>query len=284
MILCGIPCLIAINQDVPKSRTRGANLMQDNFLRKIMEAYIKPSQFPGGFPRACLCIFLFSSGSAPMFFLLLMLRDLVGITDQVALQRNFSLISIDFFLAAAVAASLNGVLLPNKQKVQRGQTPSWEVRSGSFIVTALATIGFGIVCLLLPFVYFFHTQLMRARALYILSALLGATFGLVFSRFQDCTWQLLPPNVEFANAMGFSTMWKLLGAGLGNFFSGLILDLCQKDEEFLPNTKGKTTLVGYRFIGYLIVCACSGLLSFSAAALVFTIPGKMESEKTTTPD
>merc|ERR1712083_1168651 len=97
---------------------------------------------------------------------------------------------------------------------------------------------------------------MGARAFYILSALLGATFGLVFSRFQDCTWQLLPPNVEFANAMGFSTMWKLLGAGLGNFIAGLILDLCHKDDKDMMSDPQETDRPCWLQIYWLPHCLC----------------------------
>jgi len=281
MFVCGIPPLLAISRDIPKSNTRGANRTGQSFLASCVEAYVKPSQYEGGFPCACLCIFLFSCGSAPMFFLLLMLRDLVGIDEQVALQRHFSLISIDFFLSAAVAAVLNAVISPKKPNSGRGTPGSGEIRESSFKFTAIAVISFGVVCVLMPFVYFLPHKANRAQALYILGSFLGATFGSVFARFQDCTWQLLPPKVEFANAMGFSTMWKLLGAGLGNFFSGLVLDLFQSDRPLPVDTdiKHATHLVAYKIGGYMAVCFGSAALAFITGGLVLTIPRKARQAK-----
>jgi len=275
MFLCGIPPLLVISRDIPKSNTRGASRTGQSFISSIIEAYVKPSQYEGGFPCACFCIFLFSCGSAPMFFLLLMLRDLVGINEQVRLQRHFSLISIDFFLSAAVAAVLNALVSPKKPPTTR-VTESADIRVTSFRLTAFATLSFGVVCVLMPFVHFFPHEGDRAKAFYVLASGLGATFGSVYARFQDCTWQLLPPKIEFANAMGFSTMWKLLGAGLGNFIAGLVLDLFQSDKPLpldIVNTR-QTNLVGYKIGGYMAVCWGSAVLAFITGFLVLTIPGK----------
>uniref|UniRef100_A0A7S0B329 Major facilitator superfamily (MFS) profile domain-containing protein n=1 Tax=Pyrodinium bahamense TaxID=73915 RepID=A0A7S0B329_9DINO len=279
MFTCGVPPLLAITRDIPNSNTRGASRLGQSFLASCVEAYLKPAQYEGGFPCACLCIFLFSCGSAPMFFLLLMLRDLVGIDEQVRLQRHFSLISIDFFLSAAVAAVLNALVSPKRPKGSSNSAS--ELRESSFRYTAFATMSFGIVCVLMPFVSFFAQKANRAQAFYVLSALLGATFGSVYARFQDCTWQLLPPNVEFANAMGFSTMWKLLGAGLGNFIAGLVLDLFQKKQQLPPDadTLHATHLVAYQIGGYYAVCFGSAFLAFVTGALVLTIPGKAAKAK-----
>merc|ERR1719361_2866016 len=99
----------------------------------------------------------------------------------------------------------------------------------------------------MPYVRLPPTLAGRAGSFYVISALLGASFGSVFSRFQDCNWQLLPPQIETANAMGFSTMWKLLGAGLGNFIAGLVLDVFQTDSGVLPGPGStKTQLVAYK--------------------------------------
>jgi len=278
MFVCGIPPLLAINsaRDVPKNKTRGAGRTGQSLLASCVEAYVKPSQYEGGFPCACACIFLFSCGSAPMFFLLLMLRDLVGIDEQVRLQRHFSLISIDFFLSAAVAAALNALAAP-KKPANGERAAATEIRATSFKLTAVAVISFGIVCILMPFVHFFPHKANRAQAFYFLAALMGATFGSVYARFQDCTWQLLPPNVEFANAMGYSTMWKLLGAGLGNFLAGLVLDLFQEKNQLAADASHhNTNLIAYKIGGYMAVCFGSAFLAFVTGALVLTIPGKAE--------
>jgi len=270
MFACALPPLLIIQRDSPRVAARSANLSQQPFLLSCIDAYVRPSQFPGGFPLACLCIFVFSCGSAPMFFLLLMLRDLVGITERISLQMHFSLISIDFFMSAAVAAALNAMLAPKARKTPGRTSAFTEIRANSFQITAVSVIAFGIACLLMPFVYVFPSRAGRINAFYIISAFLGATFGSVYARFQDCSWQLLPPNVETANAMGFSTMWKLLGAGLGNFIAGLVLDLFQ--EQTVGTVGDGTSLIAYRKAGYVTVCMTSAVLAFIAGGLVLLLP------------
>jgi len=274
MLLCGLPALLLIDGDAPAAPVSARR--QGSFLASAVEAYVRPSRFQGGFPRACLCIFLFSCGTAPMFFILLMIRDLVGIEEPLQLQRHFSLVSIVFFLSAAIAAALNALAAPPKPKrVVDRQT---EVRAQSFHMTATSVVAFGVVCIMIPFLRIFHDVPTRTRVFYVVASFMGATFGSVFSRFQDCNWQLLPPGVETANAMGYSTMWKLLGAGLGNFGAGLVLDLFQYDHRtasighHATSAGSGSTLVAYRFAGYLAMCLSSAGFVLVSAMLVLTLP------------
>ena len=70
-------------------------------------------------PRDALEVFVFALGTAPMFFLLLMVRDLVGIHSQamheirgaavkVIQQKEFSYLSVTFFVFSVVAAVFSG--------------------------------------------------------------------------------------------------------------------------------------------------------------------------------
>jgi MFS family permease len=267
MLFCGLPALLLIS-DAPGRKPPKHKPLANS----IIEAYVKPSQYVGGFPRACLCIFLFSFGSAPMFFLLLMLRDLVGISDPVTLQTNFSFISMDFFLSAALAAALNVLTAPKgsadtkrqgTQNESDNSSSSRELRSRSFDMTAASVFAFAVVVVLIPCIHLFPTFLGRRRFFYILAAFMGATFGSVYARFQDCNWQLLPQGVETATAMGYSTMCKLLGAGLGNFGAGLILDCFQASSSS-----------GISLNGYIALCACSAFFVVLSGARVRTIPRK----------
>lgn len=273
MFSCGIPPLLLINKDCP--RAGGSSRASKPFFQSCIDAYQRPARFPGGFPMACACIFIFSCGTAPMFFMLLMLRDLVGIENNIRLQTQFSLISIDFFLSAAVAAILSSLAAPSRGARQAGNhtgaSSFTEIRVNSFRMTAASVIGFGVVALLMPYVSLIHSLSGRELAFYILTGALGACFGCVFSRFQDCNWQLLPPGVETANAMGFSTMCKLLGAGLGNFAAGLILDAFQ-DGNFVDDSETSMLIVKYKQAGYIVLCAVSAVLAFVAGTMVLLIP------------
>ncbi|CAK0809393.1 unnamed protein product [Prorocentrum cordatum] len=281
MLLCGLPALALMPDGGEVARPTRLSQAQRPLLASAMDAYLKPAQYAGGFPAACLSIFLFSCGSAPMFFLLLMLRDLVGIKDSVEMQMQFSLVSIDFFLSAAAASALNVMLAPGRghsEDASEGQLLlATEVRRRSFQMTAASVFAFALVVALIPFLVLLETVEARRGAFYVLSALMGATFGSVYSRFQDCNWQLLPSDVETATAMGFSTMCKLLGAGLGNFVAGLVLDLCQS-REMRRHAHADHAAVAYGPGGYAILCTACSALVFAAGVLVLTIPGRVAAE------
>mmetsp|Transcript_92107 Transcript_92107/g.197365 ORF Transcript_92107/g.197365 Transcript_92107/m.197365 type:complete len:699 (+) Transcript_92107:107-2203(+) len=290
MFVTCIPPLFLIAKDEPKTHARrfGQRRRSTLNMKSLAEAYVRPGRYTGGFPRATLCIFLFSFGAAPPFFLLLMLRDLVGMEDYAQLQRHFSLISIVFFLAAAVASALNALTAPKRR--QRSATDDEEVayteemaqRSRrSFNITAFSVLFFGLVCFVMPFTHFGNSFRQRLQIFYVLAALLGTSFGSVYARFQDCQWQLLPKGVEIANAMGYSTTWKLLGAGLGNFVAGLILDLFADHSKSVEGgTDGRTTnLIAYHVSGYHTVCTVSAVLVWASGAFVLTLQGQVEEGK-----
>lgn len=290
MFLCGIPPLLFIGSETSGFNSARIRSRQGQaFFTSLFRAYITPAQFKGGFPRACLCTFLFSFGSAPIFFIMLMIRDLVGIEDAVMLQKNFSFISIDFFLCAACATIVGAVMAPAKDDMPAADSAgAAEIRKHAFLITAMSAMLFGIIVLFMPIIQAFHSQQVRSQAFYVLAGLLGATFGSVYSRFQDCTWQLLPRDVEVANAMGFATMAKLLGAGLGNFVSGVILSFFRIGNHAHHASATKTTdnvpgsastvadLEGYKIGGYIVMCVVCALCVFASGALTLQIPSIAE--------
>merc|ERR1719491_408408 len=73
-------------------------------MASFVQAYVIPMRYPGCFPRACLCLFTFGLGTGPIFFTLLMVRDMVGITEEVELQQQFSWVSIVFLASAALSS------------------------------------------------------------------------------------------------------------------------------------------------------------------------------------
>jgi len=267
MFLCAIPSLMMLDKDVPvgmgmKKQTK------DTFSSSLLQAYIAPTRYKGGFPRACLAVFIFSLGTAPMFFLLLVIRDLVGVSDPVELQRTFSVTSIIFFLSAAVSCVLTGMRVKPPSELSdatsQAQTNLDSLLSrGTTLVVSM--VVFAVIVLLIPGLSIFQLQTSRNRAFYFLAALFGAAFGAAFSLFQDMTWQLLPPEANVANAMGFNVMSRLLGIGLGNFAAGLILD-------FSYTQLGAATQPGmvYRPAGYAIMCLCCFVANLASSAIAYS--------------
>jgi MFS family permease len=279
MFVCGLPSLLIINKDMPRFANRGSERGTGNFLKSCIDAYIKPSRFQGGFPMACLCVFIFGCCTAPMFFFCLFIRDLVGITDQAKLQKHFGLISILFFLSAALASVLNALIAPKKGNPHgkdRSSSSTPDIRAGSFKMTAAAIISFGLFVFFLPFVHSFGSEVGRLEAFYVMAGITGFFFGSAYARFQDCMWQLLPANVNTANAMGFCTLTRLFGGALGNVVAGFVLDLVRNSSQNDPNTQPVDSmgLIAYSPAGYFVVCTGCTVLSLISGALILRIPAR----------
>jgi len=267
MFACVIPSLIILRQDVLVGTPRKKR-NKESFSRYLSEAYVAPTRYKGGFPRACLAVFIFSLGTAPMFFLLLIIRDLVGVTDTVQLQRTFSATSIVFFLSAAVSSVVSGVAFKRPAQVgdhtAQAQTDMESLVSrGRTLVVSMVT--FAMIVLLIPCIGAFQLRESRKRVFFVLAGFFGAAFGAAFSLFQDLTWQLLPPDVSCANAMGFNVMSRLLGIGLGNFGAGLILD-------YSYSQLGAADMSGvvYRPEGYAIMCGCCFVATLTSSAVAYS--------------
>merc|ERR1719313_413700 len=128
-------------------------------------------------------------------------------------------------------------------------------------------VSFGAVCCVMPCVSFLPaSQDHRLVAFYVVSFFLGLAFGSVYARFQACTWSLLPPHVDVANAMGFAAVAKLVGIGIGNFAAGFILDGFRASVD--------KTGQSYNFVGYMVMNGSSAGCVFISALLVLTIAGK----------
>jgi len=270
MLACASLTLCFIHsEDLLANRSKQSkNLLIDRLLE---QAYLLPARLEGGFPKACLCLFVFSLGTAPMFFLLLMVRDLIGIQNHVVMQLQFSIISIIFFISAALVNVLEKFIFPSTGgESTAAHRPIAETGAGAGIaydpetssrqretvvlrwrLMVYSTVFFGAVAAAMPVVGLLPNIAFRTCSFYAIAVLFGAAFGSVYSRFQECTWSLLPPGVDIANAMGFAAMCKLAGVGMGNFLAGIILDVC--------------TSHGHSLIGYFIMCTlCAFVVLYSA--------------------
>jgi len=247
MLLSSVPPLFLLDKDKPLNWSEEKKTPSDgHFLASLLQAYTNPMKIPGGFPLACLSVFVFSLGTAPMFFLLLMVRDLLGVSDLVAMQEVFSTSSIVFFVSAALAAVISG-------KVTGGRENSgFEILTFRARMLISAMSVFGLVIFIIPALALLHDRGLQRASFFFITAVFGASFGMAFTMFQELTWQLLPDGIEVANAMGFNVMCRLLGVGLGNFVSGLVLDLSY--------TGGATNGAVYDPLGYLLMCTLSGLV------------------------
>jgi len=244
MLISSVPPLFLLDQDRPLNSCEKSKLRDAHFLASLLQAYTNPMAIPGGFPLASVSVFLFNLSSAPYFFLLLAVRDLLGVSDLVAMQKVFSALSIVFFLSAAVASSLTSKLTGGRQ------SSGFEILTFRARLLIWAMAVFGGAIFFIPAVALFHNNDMRTAVFFALTGVLGGSYGMAFTMFQELPWQLLPEGIEVANAMGFNVMCRVLGVGLGNFIAGLILDLSY--------TGGAANGAVYDPMGYLVMCTlCS---------------------------
>jgi len=263
MLVCAfLTLMFADTQDLETSCPRQKKT--SSLGKLVKQAYTLPAQLEGGFPKACLCLFVFSAGSAPMMFLMLMVRDLIGIKEPVAMQLQFSIISVVFFISAALATVVEKFITPSVSEEPtteagpeagagdcRRQRREAVVLQWRLMVWSI--VFFGVVEAAMPVVGLLPHVAFRTVCFYAIGLFYGASFGSVYAHFQECTWSLLPPGVDVANAMGFAAMCKLAGVGLGNFLAGVILDICNSHSFIMG--------------GYFVMCFLGTLLVVLSAKL-----------------
>jgi len=227
----------------------------------MKEAYCGPMSYNGGFPRAMLCNFVFSLGTAPIFFTLLMVRDLAGIAGPAAQQVHFSRVSITFLLSAVVSSVLCAFVKSPAENDHddtrdslerpRQRWDVWQLLIGSMLT-------FGAACTAIPCTSIPFGCSSRLLVLYGVAGVQGFFFGAVYATFQTCMWSLLPAQADLANVMGLCALAKVSGCGLGNFLGGFILHQFQE-----PFDDGVIHVAGYA-----AMCACCAGVVLASAALL----------------
>lgn len=353
MLLCAFPCVIFTREARP-SAGEGRSTARSRTgpcMSALFEAYVAPMRYTGGFPRACVCLCVFSLGTAPIFFTICMVHDLVGITDRTEEQQDFCKASIVFLMMAGITAAAAGMQgsdpatessadtsansverqistdetseseasqddtvagsgarssasssavmgggvrgysraargrasgsqmsapggtgdagagPPSQQTQQEQQGQVAATSSYRWNMMILSIFGFGIVCAVIPATSIPAKQHERLTCFVLIAGALGTTFGSVYSRFQACTWSLLPRNIDYGNAMGFAAVAKVVGCGVGNFVAGMILD-------FFRHSKDNGPWDNYDVMGYCVMCWASAFVVILSAVILISINRK----------
>jgi diazepam-binding inhibitor (GABA receptor modulating acyl-CoA-binding protein) len=292
MFTFSIPPLLMLTNDAPMAPN--PHRKGNSFLTNIVKSYTTPCTYEGGFPEANFGAFIMACGTAPMFFLLLIIRDLIGIHGKVELQQNFAITSVIFFIFAAAATALDVVFCgrvgpldlkepedsqsasPKTRKAKRLNDAEWESdKKRRLRILVVLTFMCGLSVGMIPIVQFFDSLEMRLRFWWPLVATFGASFGLGFSRMQDVTWRVLPKNVDMANAMGFNVMCRNVGVGVGNFAFGALLDFFKVPgltlESLTAPGRHPFTELGqvYTASGYSAMCLSCWFLNGCASLVIY---------------
>lgn len=284
-----IPSLFLLRDDAPSANAR-QRTSQTPYSTSLIQAYYAPAVIPGGFPLSCAAVFSYGLGTTPMFFLLLIIRDLVGVHGSNRLQYHFSCSSMLFFVSAALAAVSSAD--PGSQAERVGHAEQGEVQSPNsdakvkrIWAVIYAVCISSVVTFTIPGVALLTGIAARLVAFYIIACIFGASFGSAFTKFQDVTWAVLPPGTNIANAMGFNVMSRLLGVGLGNFAAGMLLEFFNQSDSggeieqsvqhwrrwlVVHGHSGQTQFPEmaemYSPMGYVLMCWSSGCFILMSAA------------------
>jgi len=270
MPVCILPAILLLSSDEPLANARVQRSSENTFFDNLHRAYIAPFSIPGGFPLASMSAFIFSLGTAPMFFLLLIVRDLLGVEQEGQQNRIFSYLSIVFFLAASLASVL---ATQEGRKAAENQDQNLERRNQETMAMKIlryerlrsAVIMFGAIALLFPVMVLFSSFWWRGVYAFGVALFYGFFFGSAYSRFQDCTWMLLPQGVDMASVMGFNVMCRNAGLGAGNFLAGLILECFVAGGSSWYKSLFESTSTEYSTAGYVWLCTLSGVAVFASS-------------------
>eukprot|EP00746_Dinoflagellata_sp_MGD_P013945 gnl/MRDRNA2_/MRDRNA2_130351_c0_seq1.p1 gnl/MRDRNA2_/MRDRNA2_130351_c0~~gnl/MRDRNA2_/MRDRNA2_130351_c0_seq1.p1 ORF type:complete len:601 (+),score=38.06 gnl/MRDRNA2_/MRDRNA2_130351_c0_seq1:179-1804(+) len=250
LFLCIFPTVICLR----KSDRRAVPSSESS----LAAAYTEPLwKYGQNFARASLLQFIFSMGASSMFFSLLMVRDLCRVEGDRAQQTHFSLSSMIFLVAAALSSVGTSWLAAN-MRILGGSVSRMGILVSSMVLYSLATATLPVTF------YISDSESMRLYWFYGVGIFLGLSYGSVYSIFQSCMWTLLPRDtVDVANAMGFATLCKCLGIGMGNLLAGFVLEAFPDPSH--PNQ--------YSVMGYWAVTGICAAFSMGAAAFCTTIEG-----------
>lgn len=308
-----MPTFWLLNNDLPGALQQKNGGESGSLWLDIKQAYTIPTKFVGGFPRLALGSFLFMAGTAPIFFLFLIIRDLVGIIDPAELQSVLAETSIIFFLIAGIsAASTGGGGAQSRQRSMSGTLTldaeaALELEKRDKINAMFTTMAAcALLTLVIPSVRLWSSVSHRMIVFTVIVCLLGVCCGQAYARFQDLTWRLLPKEkIDISNAMGYSVMLRNAGTGVGNFISGLVLNfflaedtqeaIWQQGHDFRRGMQhvgivGKihSSLVGsdqpigevqYSPLGYSVVCVMCTCVLLAGCSAVHSIPKLIEREQ-----
>lgn len=182
-----------------------------------------------------------------------MLHDLVGVSDDTALERDCGIVLLLFFLGAGLANIFNsGIVEGNPLEILKCQIAAARVPM-IWYVAVLVTFPILLLCEYIAGNY--HVQLWVFCVYFFV---IGAFYGFIFSRVQESAWRLIPDGASTSSAWGFYVMCRLLGFDLGCVLAGFILDMCRSSSSDQY----------YHSYGFtLIFCGCAVFVLVARAIL-----------------
>jgi len=108
LFICAAPPLLLCSTDSAPYAGQRQSAQGEHEAGVLTRAYLVPLTYSSSYTRMCLAGLLWNACTAPLYFILLIVRDVVGVTDERALQHDFSVASFSFCLTAALCSVFLG--------------------------------------------------------------------------------------------------------------------------------------------------------------------------------
>jgi len=246
--------LVGSQEQVPGDAAAADAIDDDEGGKSIWkQCYVDCYYASNEFRYVSLATVFFSMSTAGMMFVILILRDLVGIADDATAQLHMACASIVMTVSAAIASVVMGLVDAGAQN----RTLFFGIFLVMYLITEISV----------PFCYFVsdtpHDKLVY---LYGISAIKGFAFGGIYNIMQPITWEAIPDSWKsgtgsVSRATAWMSVCRSFGVGAGNFACGMILE-CARDF-YTPAGQEMSKSV-YPIQGYF------ALFSFTSCMLIVT--------------
>lgn len=223
------------------------------------------------FRLTSLATFTLAMSCTGMMFILLIVRDVVGLHDAAQIEYHMAAGSLVLLSSAVLMSLLIGVIGIDSQR----QTAVLLVFCVFFTLSE-----FAIAC-----VIFIPTQHGRLVFLYGVGAVKGAAFGGIYNIMQPVTWEFIPEmwrsgTGSVSRAMSWISVCRSVGVGVGNFIGGFILDFA-KTHSAVAMAPEAYPLSGY--IGLFIFTGSSSIVTILTILYLFRSQEKPTFDRSAVP-
>jgi len=243
---------LALEGEAPEQETRLGSILWDAYIKPVAGADCKE------FRTVLLSSTLFCAGASSILFILLVTRDVTRPGDERAIQLHFALACLSFFICAALGSVVSAYVAEPAQR--------------RTLLVGISVL-YGVTELFMPMVAFApYPQL----SLYVVACVKGVLFGSIMALFSPLVWDTLPLKFRtpdetghdhVADTMALASLFRQLGAGLGNAFFGFILQYSLASDVAEPVADGE--VVHYPLQGYFALFAASAVTVWIGAWILY---------------
>lgn len=237
----------------------------------FQRCYIECLNASPEFRLTSLATFTLAMSCTGMMFILLIVRDVVGLHDAAQIEYHMAAGSLVLLSCAVIVSLLIGLIGIDSQK---------QVAVLLVFCVFFTLSEFSMAC-----VIFIPTQHGRLVFLYGVAAVKGAAFGGIYNIMQPVTWEFIPEmwrsgTGSVSRAMSWISVCRSVGVGVGNFVGGFILDFA-KTHSAVASSPEAYPLSGY--IGLFVFTGSSSVVTILTILYLFRSQEKPKFDRSAVP-